>query len=189
VGYGPVGRTLSRLLRDNEVELTVIEMNLEPVQRLREENVRAVYGDAGHRDILKAAGLDRADALLLTASGPGNTEEIIRLARELNPKVRVLARCSYLHELPALRKAGANGAFAGEGEVALAMTESILQGLGAVPDQIDRERDRVRADLFGGPVSAGLEKLPNEAPAADSVLPVSPGPRQVMPGEQGEPGS
>lgn len=151
VGYGPVGRTLARLLRDNDVEPTVIELNLETVQRLREEEMPVVYGDVGHRDTQKAAGVDRAAALFLSASGLRTAEEIIRLARELNPEVRVLVRCAYLRDIPVLRKAGANGVFSGEGEVALAMTESILRELGAVPDQIDRERDRVRADLFGGP--------------------------------------
>jgi CPA2 family monovalent cation:H+ antiporter-2 len=151
VGYGPVGRTLSQLLRDNEIEPTVIEMNLETVHHLRDEGVSAVYGDAGHRDTLKAAGVDRAAGLLLSASSLRNVEEIIRLARELNPKVRVLVRCSYLRERTALRNAGADGIFSGEGEVALAMTESVLRDLGAIPEQIDRERERIRAKLFGGP--------------------------------------
>ncbi|MGH7456084.1 MAG: hypothetical protein ACRENG_32320, partial [bacterium] len=33
--------------------------------------------------------------------------------------------------------------------VALAMTEFILRQLGATPEQIDHERDRIRAELFG----------------------------------------
>jgi CPA2 family monovalent cation:H+ antiporter-2 len=147
VGYGPVGRTLARLLRENEVEPTVVEMNLETAERLRGEGVSAVYGDAAHRDTLKAAGLDRADILILSASSIRGAEEVVRLARELNPGVRVLARSAYLRERPALRKAGANEVISGEGEVALAMTESVLRELGATPEQIDRERERVRADL------------------------------------------
>src|SRR5262245_57882541 len=68
VGYGPVGRTVSRLLRDNEVEPTVVEMNLETVRRLRGQGVPAVYGDASHRDTLKAAGVGQAASLILSAS-------------------------------------------------------------------------------------------------------------------------
>jgi CPA2 family monovalent cation:H+ antiporter-2 len=151
VGYGPVGRTLARLLRDNAVEPCVVELNRETVHQLAAEGTSAVYGDAGHRDTLKAAGVDRAAALLLTASGLHNAQEIIRLARELNPKIRVLVRCAYLRDIPALHKAGADRAVAGEGEVALALTESVLRDLGAVPEQIDRERERVRADLFAEP--------------------------------------
>jgi CPA2 family monovalent cation:H+ antiporter-2 len=150
VGYGPVGRTLTRLLRENGIEPTVVEMNVETVRRLREEGVAAVYGDAAHRDTLKEAGVGSADNLILSASGLTAAGEVVRLARELNPGVRVLARSAYLRERADLRGAGADEVYAGEGEVALAMTESVLRELGASAEQIDRERDRVRADLFGG---------------------------------------
>ena len=56
VGYGPVGRTLCRLLRENGIEPTVIEMNLETVQRLRTEGATAVYGDAGRPETLERGG-------------------------------------------------------------------------------------------------------------------------------------
>ena len=46
-----------------------------------------------------------------------------------------------------LRAAGADVVVSGEGEVALVLTESILHRLGATPDQIDRERQRVRGEL------------------------------------------
>ena len=58
---------------------------------------------------------------------------------------------------PPLRNAGAEQVFAGEGEVALVMTEAVLRRLGATPDQIDRERDRVRAELFGGILTGRLD--------------------------------
>lgn len=153
VGYGPVGRTLTRLLRDNEIVPTIIEMNHETVLGLRAQGVRAFYGDASHRDTLVAAGIHRAARLILTASGIHDAPEVIRLARELNPRIRVLVRAAYLREMGALQAAGADAIFTGEGEVALAMTESILQALGAVPEQIDRERSRVRGELFGVPAA------------------------------------
>jgi CPA2 family monovalent cation:H+ antiporter-2 len=174
VGYGPVGRTLARLLRDNDIEPTVIEMNLETVCHLREEGLAAVYGDAGHRDTLEAAGVGRAAGLLLTASGLRNAAEIIRLARELNPMVRVLVRCSYLQEQEALHKAGADEVFSGEGEVALSITKSVLRGLGATPEQIERECCRVRGDLFGAP-AAQAEGPPDGQPAL-GPLPGADGP-------------
>ncbi|MBX9679427.1 MAG: cation:proton antiporter [Gemmataceae bacterium] len=149
IGFGPVGRTLSRLLDENEIEPTIVELNLETVHMLRKAKTAAVYGDATHQDVLKAAGIEKATSLFLSSSGMSNAEEIIRMAKTLNPKIRVIARCAYLREVPSLRKAGADGVYAGEGEVALAMTEAILRRFGAVPDQIDRERDRVRTDLFG----------------------------------------
>jgi CPA2 family monovalent cation:H+ antiporter-2 len=149
VGHGPVGRTLARLLRENGVEPTIIEMNLETVRRLRADGTTAVYGDATHRATLEEAGAARAATLILSASGLTEAEEVVRVARELNPDIRVLARSAYLRERTGLRKAGADEVYAGEGEVALAMTESVLRDLGASAEQIDRERVRVRGELFG----------------------------------------
>ena len=72
----------------------------------------------------------------------------VRAARELNPKISILTRATYLKESEDLRKAGANAVFASEGEIALSMTAFLLRELGASDEQIDRERNRVREELF-----------------------------------------
>jgi CPA2 family monovalent cation:H+ antiporter-2 len=148
VGYGPTGRTLTRLLDANGLEPCVIEMNIETVRGLREQGICAVYGDATLRQTLEAAGAPTARSLILTAD-VDNAREVIRLARELNPRLQVLARTAYLRDLDSLKTAGADLVFSGEGEVALALTAAILHRLGATPEQMDRERERVHQELFG----------------------------------------
>lgn len=122
---------------------------METVRSLREQGVPAIYGDATQHGTLEAAGVSGAGSLVLTSAGMGNSADVIRVARELNPAIRALARATYLRDLPELRKAGADAVFTGEGEVALAFTEAILSRLGATPEQIDRERSRAHAELFG----------------------------------------
>jgi len=60
----------------------------------------------------------------------------------------VLVRTAYLRERPTLRAAGADLVFSGEGEVAFAMNEAILRDMGASSERINKERERLRADLF-----------------------------------------
>jgi monovalent cation:H+ antiporter-2, CPA2 family len=153
VGYGPVGRTLARLLKENDIDPTIVELNLETVHRLRAEGWRAVYGDASHLATILEAGTARAVAFLLSSSGMHGTDEAIRLVREVNPKIRIFVRADHLYEVPAIRKAGADVVFTGEGEVALSMTEFLLRQLGATDEQIDRSTERLRTDLFGGPLA------------------------------------
>ncbi len=148
VGYGPVGRTLAKLLSENGITCTIVEMNLDTVHRLRTQGISVVYGDAAHVETLRSAGVPLAGSLILSASGLRAPEEIIRIARELNETIRVLVRTAYLHERPRLRAAGADLVFSGEGEVALAMNEAILRDMGATMERIARERDKLRADLF-----------------------------------------
>jgi CPA2 family monovalent cation:H+ antiporter-2 len=155
VGYGPVGRTVARLMRANDIEPTVVDLNLETVQQLRGEGLAAVYGDASHLETMQEAGIADARFLILSASSIRAGSEVIRHARALNPRLEVLARTAYLREQPELRAVGADEVFAGEGEVALSMTEHILRELGATEEQINRESERIRSELFEKPAPAG----------------------------------
>jgi CPA2 family monovalent cation:H+ antiporter-2 len=149
IGYGPTGRTVVRLLRDNEIDPTVVELKMDVVRALRQEGIDAIYGDATRPETMVAANAAKAGALILGSAGMANSTEVIRTARELNPNIRVLARASYLRDIPSLKEAGANTVYSGEGEVALAFIEDILDNLGATPEQIDRERERAHRELFG----------------------------------------
>lgn len=149
IGYGPTGRTVVRLLRENGIEPTVVELNMDTLRELRSDGVDAIYGDATRPETQTGANVANAGTLILTSAGMANSTEVIRAARELNPTIRVLARAAYLRDLSALKEAGADTAYSGEGEVALAFTEDILDNLGATPEQIDRERERAHHELFG----------------------------------------
>ena len=115
---------------------------METVRALRDDGIDAIYGDATRPETLLGAHVARAGALILGSAGMANSTEVIRAARELNPTIRVLARASYLRDVQELRDAGATAVYSGEGEVALAFIEDILDNLGATAEQIDRERER-----------------------------------------------
>ena len=149
IGYGPVGRTVARLLRENDVTPTIVDLNLDTVRTLREDGLPAIYGDAGHRATLVSAGVPTAGAIILSVAGLAAAREVISTSRELNPSILILARTAYIRELVALKHAGANVVYSGEAEVALAFTETILSRLGATAEQIDRERARVHDEVLG----------------------------------------
>ena len=85
VGYGPTGRTVVRLLRENSIQPTVIELNMDTVRAMRQEGISAVYGDARDPDTLVAAGIRHAATLIISGADSG-APETIRAARELNPE-------------------------------------------------------------------------------------------------------
>ena len=153
VGYGPTGRTAVRLLVENGIVASVIDLNLETVRALRTDNIASVFGDALRPETLVEAGVRHSGTLILSATSLHQSTEIIRSARALNPGLRVLARAEYLRDLPALRKAGADRVYTGEGEVALAFVDDLLHELGATAEQIERERSRAHDDLFGDAAS------------------------------------
>jgi CPA2 family monovalent cation:H+ antiporter-2 len=147
VGYGPIGQLVYRILQQRGIASTVIEMNIDTHKKLRGEGRSAVYGDANRRDVLEQAGVGRATSLILSASGMAGAVEAVRAAREINPDILVVARADYVHQTKLLRNAGASEVFSGEGEVAMAIADSILRKLGATPSQLDETRERIRMSL------------------------------------------
>ena len=112
--------------------------------------MKAFYGDATLQATLEQAGVGAAGTFVLSVSGFRGAEEVIRLAREINPRIHILARPRYLADIPAVRRAGADRVFFGEGEVALAMTESVLVDLGATPEQLTGKGRRCTTICFHG---------------------------------------
>jgi len=153
VGYGPVGRTVHQILSGWGADITVVELNLETVRALRSEGHAAVYGDVLRAGTLDEAGIASAGSMILSAEVE-DAAEIIRQARIANPELRVLARCSNLRDVEALRAAGAATVVAGEAEVAVALAESLLAGAETERDAQDEVRSRIRGRLYGMEESA-----------------------------------
>jgi monovalent cation:H+ antiporter-2, CPA2 family len=147
VGYGPVGRTLDRVVRDAGVETVVIDLNLETVGALAGEGRLALYGDASHPDILKKAGIARASHLVVTLPHSLNRGPMIAAARQANPSCRILVRARYLRERGELEQAGADVACFEEAEAAAALAERLLRDLGRDESTIRREGERIRREF------------------------------------------
>lgn len=147
IGYGPVGRTAAKLLSENGIAATIIEMNPSSIEPIRAAGHRVVLGDASHVETLKAAGVESAVSLILSASNINQATSMIQMAKLLNPSIQILVRSAYIGQGQALLRQGADQVIAEESEVALAMAETILRNLGATAEQIDHQRDKLRADL------------------------------------------
>ena len=68
VGYGPSGEIMTELLQKYDIEVVVLEMNIDTVTRLTQLGIPALHGDARLRHILKLAGAEHAQAIMITAA-------------------------------------------------------------------------------------------------------------------------
>jgi CPA2 family monovalent cation:H+ antiporter-2 len=150
VGHGPVGQTLTRLLREFQIDPTIVERNIDTVLELQAAGRPAIYGDAAREDILRAAGLPAAAYLFVTVPHAEISRQIIHAAHELNPNVRILARAAYLNDRDTLHQAGAMVIRYDEAESAAALAEALLQEINVPGQQIDTMVARVRNELAPG---------------------------------------
>jgi CPA2 family monovalent cation:H+ antiporter-2 len=148
IGYGPVGQTVRKILLEYEAIVTVIELNLETVRRLRADGVQVVYGDVLRPGTLEEAGIASAGSLIVSVEVE-DAAELIRQARTVNPSLRILARCAHLRDVPALRRAGATVVAAAEAEVALALAE-VLDTDADSERALEMRREAVRQRLYQG---------------------------------------
>ncbi len=158
VGFGPVGRIVHRLLVDRGSHITVVDLNLDTVRKLKEQGATAIYGDVLRAGTLEDAGVATAGSLILSADIE-DAAEIIRQARMFNPELRVLARCAHLRDASALTRAGASVVAAGEAEVGVALAEAVSAEQGSDCGAQEAQRNAVRARLYG---TASLETPPTE---------------------------
>ena len=146
VGYGPVGRSCCSILRRSGMQPVVVEMNIDTVRGLLGDGLPVVHGDAMQAEVLREAGLEKAEALLLTSASIA-AGEVTHMARTVNPHVPVLAHTAFVSEARSLRGQGVDAVFSGEREVALAMAEHLLRMAGAPEAYVQSELERVREKL------------------------------------------
>jgi len=138
IGYGPVGRTVNRLLRDAGLQTVIIDMNMDAVNEANRNGQLAIYGDGTREAILEQAGAARASHLVVTLPQSSSAGVIISAARQLNPKIRILVRARYLGERKLLEESGASAAVFEEGEAAIALARLVLSDFGASRDDVEK---------------------------------------------------
>lgn len=126
IGYGPVGRSVHRLLQEASLHTVVIDMNLDTVSELKREGQAAIFGDASHESILEQAGVKGAAHLVVTLPNAADRSAIVAAVRNLNPTVRILARARYLREREELEKSGVSAAVFEDAEAAVALARLVL---------------------------------------------------------------
>lgn len=148
VGYGPCGKIMTDILTKYNLEVVVLEMNIDTVNKLENKGIPVLHGDARRRSILRMAGAEQAKAIIITAAA-APSHDIAESAKEVNPNIVVMAHTTYISTAQLLRRQGAETVFSGEEEVALGMASHTLRTLGATEEQVTRERYENRRRLAG----------------------------------------
>ncbi len=91
-GFGRFGQIVGRLMYANKVKVTVLESDASQIHLLRKYGYKVFYGDATQVDLLRAAGADKAEAIIICTDSPEEIMEVVDLCHNHFPKLRVLAR-------------------------------------------------------------------------------------------------
>ncbi|OJY97139.1 MAG: hypothetical protein BGP25_12680 [Lysobacterales bacterium 63-13] len=125
IGYGRVGSRVGPALQQHGTPLVLIDSNRDHCIDARAAGIPCIYGNALSEGVLKDANIGTARALLLAISQALEAGPIIRLARESNPGIAILARAHSDEEVAYLHKVGVDATIMGESEIARSMCDSV----------------------------------------------------------------
>jgi voltage-gated potassium channel len=107
-GFGRNGKQAARKLRTYNKPFVIIEKEKEIIERLQEENVPFVLGNANEDETLIEAGIERASTLISALPSDADNLFVVLSARQINSKMTIISRASQETSYNKLKLAGAN---------------------------------------------------------------------------------
>ena len=104
IGYDEGTEELVRQLRDRGLEAIVVDKDLDAAA-LHAKGISAITGDPHASDTLERAGIRTAEALVLPSADDEGTVMVALKAKQMNPKLRVVATCTRREDLEIMRQA------------------------------------------------------------------------------------
>ncbi len=106
VGFGRFGQVIARLLMANKMRITVLERDIGAVNLMRKYGYKVYYGDATQVELLRSAGAEAAESIVITCNEPEDTMKLVALCQQHFPHLHILARARGRVEAHELLQAG-----------------------------------------------------------------------------------
>jgi CPA2 family monovalent cation:H+ antiporter-2 len=166
-GFGRSGQNLAKMLEQENIPYHALDLDLDPerIQKAQSAGANVSYGDAGRREILVAAGIHRASALVISYADTAAALRTVHFAHELVPSLPIIVRSYDDSALDRLRAAGATEVVPEtiEGSLMLASHALLMLGvpLRRVISRVQEARSERYASLRG--YFHGLRDAPDDA--------------------------
>lgn len=173
-GYGRSGQNLSRFLDLEEIPFFALDLDPQRVRAAAAAGENVVYGDASRREVLLAAGIQRARAVVVSYADTVSALKVLHQVHDLRPDLPVVVRTLDDSDLGKLQQAGAAEVVPEVLEGSLMLASHALMLLGVPLAHVLRRIREVRAQRYGlfrgvfrGEAESGLEE--HEQPRLASV--------------------
>ncbi len=108
-GFGRVGEVVAERMAREQMPLVIVEKSPERVEEATRRGFLAIEGNAENDDLLKALGLEQRAANVLCVMGDDVANVFVTIsARQMNPRLRIIARANQKQVVDKLKLAGAD---------------------------------------------------------------------------------
>ncbi len=147
-GYGRIGQNIGRFLEHEGFPYAALDLDPYRVREARAAGETVFYGDSTHTEILQAAGIGRARALVLSFDDAPASMKILARVRENYPELPILVRSRDDSALESLQRLGATEVVPEILEGSLMLASHLLYLLNVPVSTIVRRVREVRSDRY-----------------------------------------
>ncbi|MBI4755611.1 MAG: cation:proton antiporter [Betaproteobacteria bacterium] len=147
-GYGRNGQYLARFLDQEDIPYIALDLDPERVREAAAAGERVVFGDAGRRETLLAAGLARAALVVVTMADTRAAERVLHLVQELRREVPVVVRTATEDDIDRLSAAGAAEVVPEALESSIMLASHALALLGVPLSRVLRRVREIRGQRY-----------------------------------------
>jgi len=137
-GFGRFGQIIGRLLMANRIGVTVLDHDPDQIELLRKFKFKVYYGDATRLDLLVAAGIGQAKALVVAIDDVDSSLALVDAVRGRFPELTILARARNVTHYFELMNRGVTLIERETFAASLQMGTQVLQVLGFSPDRAEQ---------------------------------------------------
>ena len=137
-GNGRFGQIVNRLLVASGVRTVVLDHEAATIDMLSQVGIKSYYGDAARPELLHAAGIESAQAVVIAIDDRQRAVEMAKHIRHHYPKIKILARAFDVNHLYLLNKADVDIAVREMFESSLALGKATLKAIGLHPFKIEK---------------------------------------------------
>jgi CPA2 family monovalent cation:H+ antiporter-2 len=148
-GYGRSGQNLARLLEAEDIAFIALDSDPQRVREAAGEGSSVVFGDAGRKEALQAAGLAKARAMVITFADTAVAVKILHHAHQARPELPVIVRTLDDTELDRLLTAGAVEVVPEVLEGSLMLATHSLLLLGVPLNRVLKRIRTIREERYG----------------------------------------
>lgn len=147
-GYGRVGQNIAHFVESESIKYIAMDLNPILVQKAVEKKLPVTYGNASNIELLKAAGLSCASALVFCLDDVKTVLKVLRQVRQTNSEIPVLVRTRDDSHLNELKEAGATEVIPETMEASLMLSSHLLLMLDIPESHVIQKIKQVRKDRY-----------------------------------------
>ena len=147
-GFGRTGQNLAQFLKQANISFLALELDTDLINENWDAGEPVFYGDSSHPEVLKHAGIDHAQAVVVTFHDINVTRHITQTVKTVRHDIPLIVRTLDDLHLEELLELGATEVIPDTVESSIMLAWHALTHLGMDKQQVDEMLDQARSEHY-----------------------------------------